>query len=69
LTMLGFGSAGRAWLLEMGRSKASKGTGIGTCTALTTNRKGAAGQIVGVGSTDELSRSGNSALIEHTIPI
>jgi hypothetical protein len=36
---------------------------------LTTNRKGAADQSVGVGSTDDLSESGNSALIEHTIPI
>ena len=38
-------------------------------TALTTNRKGAGDQSVGLGSTDDLSGSGNSALIEHTIPI
>ena len=65
LTVLGFGSAGPAWLLEMSRLKASEGTD----TVLTTNRKGAADQSVGVGSTDDLSESGNSALIEHTIPI
>ncbi len=38
-------------------------------TALTTNRKGEADQSVGVGSTDKLSRYGNSALIEHKISI
>ena len=51
--------------LEIGRSKASEGTD----TALTTNRKGEADQSVGVGSTDKLSRDGNSALIEHKISI
>ena len=51
--------------LEIGRLKASEGTE----TAHATNRKGAAGQSVRVGSTDDLSRTGNSALIEHTISI
>ncbi len=49
--------------LEIGRLKASEGIE----TAHATNRKGAAGQSVRVGSTDDLSRTGNSALIEHTI--
>jgi hypothetical protein len=57
LTVLGCGPAGPA------DSAGPAGT------ALTTNLKGAAGQSVGVGSTDELSRSRDSALIEHTISI
>jgi hypothetical protein len=49
----------------MGKPKASEGTD----TWLTTNRKGAAGQIEKMGGTDELSQAKYSALIEHTIAI
>jgi hypothetical protein len=50
---------------ENGKPKASEGRD----TSLTTNRKGAADQIEGMGGTDRLSKAGNSALIEHTIAI